>query len=271
MIYTQDSARVESARVHTVHKNQVAQEHGAQEHGAQEHSARRLLTRVGTDNFMQKTQSITFHPALLRVSAVLGLCLLMLAGCKSRTSDADQTPGPTENARASGAAEDASKDALIGTWRLTPATHDAKALDADDIDLLNGFDEIVRAGFEFREDGTYTFGARLADDALQEKEGTWRLDDVALKTFAVHLDAPEGADTPPPLVLVVEPRSDGHLNVTLNDDAFVLRSGSMEDYLAAPDTPTPKSGASKDSPTKGTPSNDQPAEDEAPEGAEADK
>lgn len=177
---------------------------------------------------MHVRNSMNFLSKLRALCVVLGVCLLALTGCKSQTSDQDQGPGPTENARKSGAAEQASKAALVGPWRMSSQTHKVGGLRDVEVDLLNGFDEIVRAGFEFRDNGEFVVMARLADNELQSKDGTWELGSVELKRFAVHLDYTDESE---PQTLIIEPRADGDLDAQIQEQPFVLRKGPLEDYL----------------------------------------
>lgn len=179
---------------------------------------------------MQVRNTTLILSKLRALSIVLAACLLALSGCKSKAPE--QGPGPTENARKSGAAERASKAALVGTWRLTSAPHDVGGLRDNEVDFLNAADEIVRAGFEFRDNGEVTVLARLADNELQSKDGTWQLGDVDLQQFNVNL---EFNDANAVQTLVIEPRADGNLDVTLQERAFVLRKGPLDAYLKISD------------------------------------
>lgn len=181
---------------------------------------------------MQVRNTHSLLSKLRALSIVLSVCLLALSGCKSKTSEQEQGPGPTENARKSGAAERASKAALVGTWRLTSAPHDVGGLRDIDVDFLNASDEIVRAGFEFRDNGEVTVLARFADNALQSRDGTWKLGEVDLNKFNVDLDF-EGASALQ--TITIEPRADGNLDAILQDRRVVLRKRPLDDYLKISD------------------------------------
>lgn len=181
---------------------------------------------------MQARNPNTLLSKLQALAVVLGVCLIALTGCKSKASEQDRGPGPTENARKSGAAERASKATLVGEWRMSPAAHKVGGLRDIEVDLLNGFDEVVRAGFKFRNNGEFVVAARLADNELQTKDGTWELGDVELNRFAVRLDFEDDSARH---TLTIEPRSDGNLDAQLQEHAFVLRKGPIEDYLKGSD------------------------------------
>lgn len=168
------------------------------------------------------------------IASALCFCTFLLVACtaKKDAESSESAAQEMQNARESGVAQDAAKDAMIGEWRMMPKPHEKLDLQDADIDVLNGLDARTKAGFAFEKDNTVRFGARLADENLEEKHGTWKIQDVELDTFGLQIQW-EDEDTAHELT--VKPRANGDLDATLQSQEFVLRKASIDDYLASPE------------------------------------
>lgn len=175
----------------------------------------------------QHTRRYYALPWYLRASLAC-LCTLLALGCSPKNSDAKRTADPSENALESGEAAKAARAAITGQWRWSPTTHDRVDLADAEIDLLNGIDKATRAGFAFHKDGTFRIGARLSDQNLHQKTGTWDVQDVELKGFSVTLNFEGESDAK---ILTVTPRPDGNLDAELEQRQFVLRKAPIDGYL----------------------------------------
>lgn len=185
----------------------------------------------------QHTRRTTILRSLMLASTLcFGAISTVACTSKSTTDTGEEQDQEVENARESGVAEQAAQDTVIGEWRLKPSPHDALDLRAADIDVLNGLDERVKAGFAFEKDNTLRFAARLGEDDLQEKVGTWRVKAVELEDFTLEIQWDEDEATHN---LTIEPRSDGDLDARIDSQEFVLRKASIDDYLAAPENDAP--------------------------------
>lgn len=168
---------------------------------------------------------------MLRVASVCCLCALLMLACTSKRNREPVDADHTDNALESGEAAKAARASVTGQWRWSPTTHDRVDLSDSEIDLLNGLDKRTRAGFSFKKDGTFRLGARLGDKELQERKGTWDVTDIELQAFSVVLHF---EDEEQPTTLHVTPRSDGNLDVDLEERQFVLRKAPIDGYLAEP-------------------------------------
>lgn len=172
-----------------------------------------------------------FFLHMLRVASVCCLCALFLVACSKKDKASESSPDSTASALESGEAAKAARASVIGQWRWSPTTHDRVDLSDTEIDLLNGLDKRSRAGFAFKKDGTFRLGARLGDQEPKERKGTWDVKDIELQVFSVVLTFDDNQQS---ATLRVTPRSDGNLDVNLEEKQFVLRKAPIDGYLAKP-------------------------------------
>lgn len=180
----------------------------------------------------QQIRRPLFLPWYVRASFAC-LCAVLVFGCSPKKNEGKNTADQSENALESGEAAKAARASVTGQWRWSPTTHDRVDLSDPEIDFLNGLDKATRAGFAFNKDGTFRLGARLGEQDLREKKGTWDVQDIELKGFSLILDFEGESDTQ---TLHVTPRSDGNLDVELEERQFVLRKAPIDGYLAPPKT-----------------------------------
>lgn len=172
----------------------------------------------------------------MRTRSIVYLLLAVVfiaSGCKKSVKSVETEPNAAEatlGAGDNGVAAAAAKEAIVGQWRIdNSGSVDVEGFSEEEAEFLRAMADTVRAGVDFREDGTLEMVARVADSPIERQSGTWKLLEVGTTKFQLELDAD---DTDENDYVSIEPLEDGSLIMADDDVTLLLRRANLEDFLA---------------------------------------